>query len=231
MHSNGIRNLPAPHSYEWYDRLSKIQDGYYYTWNSKLRNHNGEDIFLEMLFVRLQSTDTVLDVGCGHGALTLEVANQCSMTVGYDRTKEFIRIARQNAEDKGINNCKFILGDSVSPDPNDRSLAHIPVDDIKFDLVYSRRGPLNYIHDVKRVSHDGTWIMQLNPAHTNPSPWMADLPEKFRTYFQHGNEFDMRDSVYERLQDVGLDFHSYWFFDVPEYLDDPKWPQSHVLES
>ena len=220
MKNQDTNDLPVPHSYEWYDRLSSIQEGYFYPWKSDLGDNNGEEAFLTMLFEMVQPTDTGLDAGCGHGKLTLKVAERAKYIVGYDRTEKFIELALQCARDQGGKNCNFIVGDSHSPDPNDKSKSRIPVENTKFDLIYSRRGPLNYIHDVKRVSRIGTRVIQLNPAHINPAPWVGELPPGFRTYFQDGDEFAIKDALYNRLQSVGLDFDSYWFFDFPDLFDE-----------
>ena len=214
--------LPCPHSFEWYDRLSQIQDGYFYPWKSNIGRNNGEKAFHDLLFEHLSPDSVVLDVGCGHGELTMEVARQCRTIYGYDRAKTFVEKATKSASKVGLKNCYFVLGDSSSPDPADQSLVHIPIDGVRFDLVYSRRGPINFIQDAKRVAQNPGWIIQLLPAHANPPPWVNELPVEFRTYIQKGDEFGMLKTVSQRLTSVGLQFHSYWFFDVPEYLENTK---------
>ncbi len=166
-------------------------------------------------------TETIaIDVGCGHGELTLEVAKRCRSVTGFDRVSAFIDKAKALASTAGVTNCTFVLGSSKATS-DDKHSARIPVERGSCDLIYFRRGPLSYIHDVKRVAHSGTRIIQLNPAHTKGPKWASLLPAESFPLPEMG-EFDILDDVAGRLTDVGLTIQSYWFFDVPEYFDSPQ---------
>ena len=41
---------------------------------------------------------TVLDFGCGHGALAIEIAKQGAKVVGIDLEKDYVRFANENLE-------------------------------------------------------------------------------------------------------------------------------------
>ena len=93
-----------PHSNEWYDRLSQFQEGYYYPWKSTIADGNGEDAYVALVRKHLSRDKDVLDMGCGHGELTLEFAADCRTIVGYDRVAAYTRLAGRLAQDRGIKN-------------------------------------------------------------------------------------------------------------------------------
>lgn len=80
---------------------------------------------------------TCLDVGCGSGALTIEVAkrNPRATVVGCDRWGagyEFSRdLCERNAQAEGVRNVRFVEGDAT----------RLPFDDESFDVVTS-----NYVY-------------------------------------------------------------------------------------
>src|SRR5260221_8121631 len=130
-----------PHSAGWYDRLSTLQSGYYYPWNSNLPSLNGEDVFLSLLNGIISPTKHILEVGCGHGELALQLAASCQTIVAYDRVPAYIRLAQASADQQTISNVTFICADS-SIAANGQ--AHIPPGQHVFDDIYSRRGPLHW---------------------------------------------------------------------------------------
>ena len=210
----------SPHSPEWYDRLATIQDGYFYPWQSQLAPHNGETAYLELLHQYLRSEMDVLDVGCGHGEVAFKIAPLCRQILAYDRVESYIRIAREMAEQHGIRNITFECFDS-SPAAN-HGIARIPADDESFDLLISRRGPLHWLEDARRVARPGALIIQLNPLETPIPAWAEQLPEPLHSAsgieYQHG----ILNSVAHRLRLGNLKLHSAWTYDVPEFFNKPE---------
>jgi ubiquinone/menaquinone biosynthesis C-methylase UbiE len=73
--------------------------------------------------------DRCLDVGCGGGHVTLDLAELTGRTgrvIGLDFDSEVLELARQDAESAGVENVEFRVGDA-------RSIEGGP-----FDVVYSR---------------------------------------------------------------------------------------------
>lgn len=76
----------------------------------------------------------VLDVGCGFGATSLALAEECRSVVGIDPWPKLIDKARADAEERGLNNVDFEQADIVSWErPNqfdlvvlDNVLEHLP---------------------------------------------------------------------------------------------------------
>ena len=87
-----------PHSKAWYERLATMQQGYHYPWRSILPAINGEDMYLEILRQGLAPDKDVLDVGCGHGEVALDIAPLCNSVLAYDRVAHYIELARNLAQ-------------------------------------------------------------------------------------------------------------------------------------
>lgn len=204
-----------PHSNDWYDRLAKINKEYSYPWKSEILDFNGEDTFLQVLKEYATTKMIALDVGCGHGELTLQNAGYFKEVYAYDRVKEFIDTANNIKQEKKIKNVHFICGNAKK----ENQKIKIPFDDIKFDVIYSRRGPLHYIADVERISKNGTFIIQLNPASRKKPDWLYLLPKDINKYDYSEDEFSIKKSVEQRLSQIDQKIHRYWFFDVPEYFN------------
>jgi SAM-dependent methyltransferase len=167
-----------PHSPAWYDRLATLQSGYYYPWKSILPPLNGEDTCFKLVAQHLFSGADVLDAGCGHGEVALEFASRCRTILAYDRVADYIRLAEESARQKGITNVTFLCADS-SAEANEGK-PRIPAEPDAFGLLISRRGPLNWIEDVRRVARPGAVSIQLNPQPLPAPPWNDELPEPLR---------------------------------------------------
>jgi SAM-dependent methyltransferase len=207
-----------PHSKAWYERLATLQEGYYYPWRSILPPFNGEDVYLEMVGQQLSPDKDVLDVGCGHGEVALDIAPHCRSVLAYDRVPPYIELARSLARERGVNNATFLCADS-SPEANG-GRPRIPAEDNSFDLIISRRGPINWFEDARRVARPRAMLLMLNPNYTPAPVWNDELPEALR--FPDTTVLPMRDIIEGRLAAAGLELHSCWEFDVPEIFTDPN---------
>ena len=207
-----------PHSKAWYDRLSKMQAGYYFPWKSTIPQMNGEDTYRDLVYQHLSSTADILDSGCGHGDFPLEIAAHCRSILAYDRVSAYINIAHDSARRRKITNVTFLCADS-SAEFNDGK-PRIPAEPGSFDLLISRRGPLNWIEDARRVARPKAVLIQLNPEYRPVPPWNDQLPAPLR--LPEPPPGSMREAVLHRLEISGLTLHSCWSFDVPEVFTDPE---------
>ena len=207
-----------PHSPAWYDRLSTLQSGYYYPWRSILPSLNGEDTYLELVSQHLFPEADVLDAGCGHGEVALDIASHCRSILAYDRVAAYIQLAKEAAQQREITNVMFVCADSSAEANGGKP--RIPAESASFDLLISRRGPINWIEDVRRVARPGAVLIQLNPVSTPIPIWNDELPEQLRIPPQLIGS--MREVVEQRLALEGLELHSCWTFDVPEIFPDPE---------
>jgi len=208
-----------PHAPNWYDRLSSLQHGYYYPWKSRIGPRNGEDAYLNVVHQYLTSEKDVLDVGCGHGELALELAPHCRSILAYDRVESYIQIAQESAQEKNVENVTYLYFDSSHESNN--GIVRIPAEAQSFDLMISRRGPLHWLEDARRVARAGAILIQLNPLETPLPPWADLLPEPLRSAAGIELQSGMLNTVKYRLELGGLALHSAWTYDVPEFFDDP----------
>lgn len=213
--------IPRAHSNEWYDHLATTQDGYYYPWESSLSARNGEEAFRDLVDEHLAPGMQVLEIGCGHGDLALELAGTAGQVTAYDRIKPWIDKARQTAEARGVGNVEYLCHDAADP-AHDR--VTLPVEDHSVDLFVCRRGPLHWIADAVRAARPGAVIIHLAPMEEPIPAWTSKLPHKlhYENCGRYSGAGSIHMSVENRLHQAGLTLHSGWGFDVPERFDDAR---------
>lgn len=74
----------------------------------------------------LKSTDQVLDVGCANGQHTLRAAPHVRNILGIDYDQSLLKIAREDAANRGLHNVRFQFGDLEKP---------LPLPNAVFDVV------------------------------------------------------------------------------------------------
>ncbi len=91
--------------------------------------------------------DSVLDVACGPGYLTLAFAERCARASGLDATPALLDRARHLARARGVTNAHFEFGDATA----------LPFGDQSFDVVACRAAlhhfpePLAVLREMRRV--------------------------------------------------------------------------------
>lgn len=134
--------------------------------------------------------DRVLDVACGTGALTLDLAAIARQVTGVDLTPAMLDQARALQAERGLTNVEWVQGDALP----------LPFADGAFDLVVTRASfhhmadPAAMLAEMRRVSAPGGRIVvsDLTPAPDtgaafdemerlrDPSHTHAMPPEKLR---------------------------------------------------
>jgi SAM-dependent methyltransferase len=169
---------------------------------------------------------SVLDIGCGSGAITAGIARRAGRVVGLDRDPALLAQARAAHP---LENLTFVEGDVLTwaaPEP--------------FDIVSAAR-VLQWISDpelaVRRMAaatRDGGWVVALDYNHANnrlepaPGTHFAHFYAAFLAWRQsHGWENRIGDRLPELFEAAGL-------LDVSMSVEDEVtastiWP--HVIES
>ncbi len=77
-------------------------------------NHNQAEVLYEEAakMAALTKKDTVLDLYCGTGTITLHLARQAGAAIGVEVVAAAIADAEQNARRNGINNARFLCADA-----------------------------------------------------------------------------------------------------------------------
>ena len=213
--------IPCAHSNEWYDHLATIQNGHYYPWTSSLGARNGEGAFHDLVAEHLQPGMHVLEIDCGHGDLSLQLAGTAGKVTAYDRISPWIDRARHVAATQGVANIDYLCHDAANP-AHDR--VTLPVDDNSVDLFVCRRGPLHWIPDAERVAKPGAVIIHLSPMEEPIPAWTSKLPHKlhYENCGRYSGAGTIHMSVENHLQQAGLTLDSGRSFDVPERFDDAR---------
>ena len=115
---------------EYWNKLRKSRD-YYEEEHVTLEGKGGEVEF-DKEIQDATGNKEVLDIGCGVGLFTLEIARRAKSVVGVDFSEEAIARARKNQVATGRRkNVRFEQADA----------GNLPFRDGTFDVVFSRRGP------------------------------------------------------------------------------------------
>jgi len=197
--------------------------GFAHRWKSQVAGGNGEDAFISLVEQHLHPDSDLLDVGCGHGELTLTLASRCRSIVGIERDPGYFKLANELAAERGVTNIRFFQVNLAGPDEPDRPFAGIPLPDASIDLIINRRGPIlrRYLVEAIRVTRQGAAIVGLHPTgNATPPPWRGELPDAFQDVFNFMPFEQVATWVTEPLDAAGISDYSLWWIDVPEFLRD-----------
>jgi SAM-dependent methyltransferase len=198
--------------------------GFAHRWQSSVAAGNGEDAFIALVDQYLRPDCDVLDLGCGHGELTLALAPRCRTIAGIERNPGYLALARELAAEQNMTNVQFFQVNLAGVDDEDRIFAGIPLADESIDLFINRRGPLlqRYLDEAIRVARRGAAIVGLHPTGNMPAPpWRDKLPEAYRTVFSALSFDEVTGWVTGPLQAAGISDYSLWWMDAPEFLRTP----------
>jgi SAM-dependent methyltransferase len=195
--------------------------GFAHRWQSSVAPGNGEDAFIGLIEQFLHPDCDVLDLGCGHGELTLTIAARCRTMTGIEREPGYLELARELAAERGITNVRFFqvnMGAAEDGGPG------IPLAGDSIDLFINRRGPIlqRYLAEAIRVARKGAVMVGLHPTGNTPAPaWCDELPEPYRNVFMTVPFEEVTGWVKDPLRAAGISDYSLWWMDVPEFLRSP----------
>jgi SAM-dependent methyltransferase len=142
----------------------------------KLRYRGGEDPATEPPFgvaeilAAAGTPDSALDVGCGSGRLTLELARRGAAATGVDTSSNALDRARKRARQAGVD-VTFEHADMNAP---------LPYADAAFAAVTSRlslmiaRDPLATLREAARVVRPGGVVVTAVWAGIEENPWFGE---------------------------------------------------------
>nr|WP_268235019.1 methyltransferase domain-containing protein [Arthrobacter sp. BL-252-APC-1A] len=126
------------------------------------------------LLPRLQPGHRILDVGCGPGSITVDLAAVAApgRVTGLDRSEDVLVQARALAAERGTENVEFLPGNVYDLDfPDDT-----------FDVVHAHQvlqhltDPVAALHERRRVTRPGG-LVAVRDADYHGMSWYPELPE------------------------------------------------------
>lgn len=102
--------------------------------------------------IHTQPEYSILDIGCGEGAITIPLAKKVSNVTAIDLSAEMLELLKEKAHKEGLDNIKYIHGDITSINPNTVG---------KHDIVIASRA-LNGIRNIgtllKNINEIGKYV-------------------------------------------------------------------------
>jgi ubiquinone/menaquinone biosynthesis C-methylase UbiE len=130
----------------------------------------------------------VLDVGCGFGETTLDLARRAGAdgeATGVDAAARFIDAARREAEQAGVRNARFLVADVEREGlggPFDRGFA-------QFGTMFFA-SPVAALRNVRRALADGALYTMVVWRRKDENPWLYDVEQRVREIVQPPDQTD-----------------------------------------
>lgn len=102
----------------------------------------------------------VLDLGCGAGHVSFQVAEFCDEVVAYDLSAQMLEVVASSASGRGLDNIRTVRG----------AAERLPFDDASFDFVFSRYSAHHWsdvgvaLREVRRVLKPGGTLCVIDVA-------------------------------------------------------------------
>lgn len=109
----------------------------------KFSKRSAQDEYQENLFskMRISKEDSVIDLGCGEGSITIPLAKKAKKITGVDSSKKMLEILENKCKDQNINNVEVI----------EENLENVTIEEVgSHDIVLLSRS-INGIYKIKET--------------------------------------------------------------------------------
>jgi ubiquinone/menaquinone biosynthesis C-methylase UbiE len=163
----------------FYDQFSENWDNRYKKNKSTIHFLNKR---LEIIraFTSFRGNEKVLEIGCGTAFHLIALSNQYGSGVGVDYSEKMLSIANKNAQQKNLQNIKFVLD-------NVEKLSKL--ENNTFDVVFfvglleHLPKPIQMFKNCKRVLKPGGIVIGITP--NKYSPWYSIIAPLLRGSVKH----------------------------------------------
>lgn len=185
---------------EAYRRKYKLKNFKEKDWNKAAPTFHERairDDYKECFFSKLELSkeDTVLDLGCGEGTLSLELAKKVKHITGLDSSEKMLELFNKNAEKQNITNADTIL----------KPIEEISYEELgDYDVVIASRS-LNTIQPIEIVLNEMDKIANKAVYFTYFGPDNWKIEREFYKYInKEYNEFPSYNYIFNILYDIGI---------------------------
>ena len=113
------------------------------------------DRLLQLVDVSLAPDDRVLEIGCGLGRLTREIAARVAAVQALDVSDEMLRRAR--ALNSGLSNVNWLLGNGLDLSPVEDTSLDACISHVVFQHIPDVEIVFGYVREIGRVLRPGGW--------------------------------------------------------------------------
>jgi ubiquinone/menaquinone biosynthesis C-methylase UbiE len=133
-----------------------------------VKDMRGYERTLDRINQLLDSSDTVLEIGCGTGTTALRLAPSVSRVIATDVSSEMIAIAREKAKAQACENAEFSVATVAgAPGPNGAYDAVLALN--LLHLIADRRSALAHVH---RLLKPGCLFISKTPCLSEMNPFI-----------------------------------------------------------
>lgn len=177
---------------------------------SVLRSHSWRTVENSAAYLApyLHSGTTVLDVGCGPGTITIDIAAMVgpAKVIGIDASPEIVEKATELAAERDIDNVEFVVGNAYE----------LNYEDASFDVVHTHQvlqhlsDPVRMLRELRRVRTSGGVVAARDvdygacfwyPASTGLDHWLELVRAIYRS---NGTEPDAGRRIKSWAMDAGF---------------------------
>jgi SAM-dependent methyltransferase len=161
------------------------------------------------LLTHLRPTDSLLDVGCGPGTITVDLAGRVGETIGVDSSAEVVEAAAASLESPDA-------ASGSRPRYEVADVYQLPFDDDRFDVVHAHQvlqhltDPVAALREMARVARPGGLVAVRDSDYGAftwwpASPGVADWLDRYRAVARSlGAEPDAGRRLLQWCHDAGL---------------------------
>jgi len=115
------------------------------------------DALLEIAGTSLDAGDRVVEIGCGIGRLTREIAGRVASVEAIDISETMLELARK--ENPHLSNVNWVLGDGESLSPLADGSVDVCLSHVVFQHIPDPEITLGYVAEMGRVLVPGGWAV------------------------------------------------------------------------
>jgi len=137
-------------------------------WDNSASNYDKTEERFEYIHIRsrqntrkhLKSSDTVLDVGCGTGTTSCEIADQVKEIHAIDISSRMIEMAKEKADTGNVTNVSFVQTDIFDERYEEESFDVILV----FNMLHTVPNPESVLRRVHELLKPGGLVISVTPC-------------------------------------------------------------------